>query len=331
MDTVIERQPFDMAKINSQSEDDLFYFVEQNPDAAERITAPRYSYWASVFRIFFKKRGNIVALVVLALVLLMSYIFPLIFPYDPMAHLRETELINLSPAEAIALRGFSLEWILGTGGTGNSIFYGIWASARISLTLSFICAIINMSIGVIVGAVWGYNKSVDSVLNVIYNIVANVPYLLLISVLVYVLDRSFGSFIFALTITGWLGIAYFMRTQVLIIRDREYNLASRCLGTPMFRIVTKNVLPYLTSVIVTLLASDIPAYISSEVYLTYLGIGMSAEVPSLGHMIGDAQTSWVLYPWPFWAPVIVSAIITVILYFVGQSLADASDPRSHMK
>jgi len=188
-----------------------------------------------------------------------------------------------------------------------------------------------MSIGVILGAFWGYNKAVDSALNVIYNIVANVPYLLLISVLIYVLGSGFGSFIFAMTITGWLGIAYFMRTQVLIIRDREYNLASRTLGTNIGRIVTHNVMPYLTSVVVTLLASEVPSYISAEVYLTYLGIGMSSDVPSLGHMIGDAQDGWMTYPWAFWSPVAVAALLTIILYVLGQSLADASDPRSHMK
>lgn len=328
--STISRQPFDMAKMKTQSEDELFYFVEQNPEAAERITAPRYSYWASVFRIFFHRKTNIIVLTFLTLVVLMAIFFPVFAPYDAMAHLRDS-ISNLSPSQAIDKLGFSLEWVLGTGVWGNSIFYGIWASARLSLALSFICAIINMTVGVIIGAVWGYNKAVDSVLNVIYNIVANVPNILLISVLVYVIGSGFGSFIFALTITGWLGIAYFMRTQVLIIRDREYNLASRCLGTPMFRIVTKNVLPYLTSVIVTLLASEIPAYISAEVYLTYLGIGMSAEIPSLGHMISDAQSSWILYPWAFWSPVAISSIITVILYVVGQNLADASDPRSHMK
>ena len=319
-----------MAKMKSQSEDDLFYFVEQNPEAAERITAPRYSYWASVFRIFFHKKINIVVLTILVLVLLMSFIFPLVFPYDAMEHLTEN-VRNLSPSEAIAARGWSLEWIFGTGIWGNSIFYGIWASARTSLSLSLICAAINMTVGVLIGAVWGYNKALDSILNVVYNIIANVPYILLISVLVYIIGSGFGSFIFALTVTGWLGIAYFMRTQVLIIRDREYNLASRCLGTPMIRIVTKNVLPYLTSVIVTLLAAEIPSYIGMEVYLTYLGIGMSAEIPSLGHMIGDAQASWIQFPWAFWAPVAISSIITIILYVVGQNLADASDPRSHMK
>ena len=326
----LKKTPLDMELIATQKDDELFYFVDQSTVSSERITAPRYSYWRSVFRIFFSKKGNIIALALLILVVAMAFIFPAIFTYDKYEHVADS-IANKSPAYLIDRFGFSFEWLLGTGQNGDSIFYGIWASAKISLSLSFICAIINMAVGILVGAVWGYNKAVDSVLNIVYNIVANVPYLLLISVLVYVIGSGFFSFVFALTITGWLGIAYFMRTQVIIIRDREYNLASRTLGTPMVRIVSKNVLPYLTSVIVTLLAAEIPSYISSEVFLTYIGIGLSADVPSLGHMISDAQTSWVDYPWAFWGPVAISAVITIILYVVGQNLADASDPRSHMK
>ncbi len=116
-----------------------------------------------------------------------------------------------------------------------------------------------MTIGILVGALWGYSRSVDQVMLVVYNIIANVPYILLISVLVYIIGSGFWSFIFALTITGWLGIAYFFRTQVMIIRDREYSLASRCLGTPVTRVISKNILPFLTSVIVTLLATELPS------------------------------------------------------------------------
>ena len=326
----LSKTPLDFEKIAQQTDDELFYFVDQSSVSSERITAPRYSYWRSVFRIFFSKKSNIIALALLVLIVALAFILPAIFEYNKFEHNLEN-IANKSPAYMFAERGFSFEWLLGTGQFGDSIFYGIWASARISLSLSFICAIINMTIGIIIGAVWGYNKAVDMVLNLIYNIIANVPYLLLIAVLVYVIGSGFMPFVFALTITGWLGIAYFMRTQVIIIRDREYNLASRTLGTPMPRIISKNVLPYLTSVIVTLLAAEIPSYISMEVFLTYIGIGLSAEVPSLGHMISDAQTSWMTYPWAFWGPVGISAVITIILYVVGQNLADASDPRSHMK
>ncbi len=310
--------------------DDLFRPVGEDAIFSEKITAPRYSYWKSVFRVFFRKRMNIVILIILALIVLAAFILPTFMPYDVMENVTNASTFNLSPAKAMAQMGRSFKWILGTGPWGNSIMYGIISSAKTSLMLAVICAAINMVVGILIGALWGYSKKVDAVMLVIYNIIANVPYILLVSVLVYIVGSGFWSFVFALTITGWLGIAYFFRTQVMIIRDREYSLASRCLGTPVLRVVNKNILPFLTSVIVTLLATELPSYISMEVFLSYIGIGLSATVPSLGRMIQQAQTSFLTYPWEFWPPVAVASAITIILYVLGQNLADASDPRTHM-
>ena len=310
---------------------DLFRFIDSNSISSEKIVAPRYSYWKSVFRVFFRKKSSIIMLVFLVLILLVSFIMPSFWKYDPMENVQNAATFNLSPAKAMAyFHDGTLKWILGTGAMGNSIFYGIIASARTSLLLATICAAINMTIGIIVGAVWGYSKKLDAVMLVIYNIISNVPYILLISVLVYVIGSGFWSFIFALTVTGWLGIAYFFRTQVMIIRDREYSLASRCLGTPVHRVISKNILPFLTSVIVTLLATELPSYISMEVFLSYIGVGLSATVPSLGRMIQQGQTAFLTFPWAFWPPVAVASAITIILYLLGQNLADASDPRTHM-
>lgn len=313
-----------------QNEDELFHFIDNNTINSERITAPRYSYWKSVFKVFFKKKINWFLLGLFVFILLMTFVFPLFIEYNEYENIVNVELNNLTPAAAIQRFGFSLKWILGTGPNGNSMFYGVWTSAKTSLLLSFTCAAINMLIGVILGAVWGYSKRLDAIMNVIYNIIANVPYILLITVLIYVIGSGFWSFVFALTLTGWLGIAYFFRTQVVIIRDREYNLASKCLGTPILRIVSKNVLPFLTSVIVTILATELPSYISYEVFLSYIGVGLTAETPSLGRMIQSAQTSFMTFPWSFWPPVVVASLITIILYILGQNLADASDPRTHM-
>lgn len=316
------------------NEDELFHFVDINTINSERITAPRYSYWKSVGRVFFKKKINWVMIGILFVILVMTIFVPMFIPYDATEYTLAGEAAKrLSPAAAIAYHkgdGSSpLKWILGSGEYGNSIFAGIWAGSRTSLSLSVICATINMTIGILLGAVWGYSKRLDSIFTFIYNIVANVPYILLISVLVYVIGAGFWSFVFALTVTGWLGIAYFFRTQVLIIRNREYNLASRCLGTPITRVVTRNILPFLTSVIVTLLATELPSYINSEVFLSYIGVGLSASTASLGRMISDAQGSFLSYPWAFWSPVAIASIITIVLYVLGQNLADASDPRTH--
>ncbi len=319
-------------KMNSIQNAELFRFIDRDEISSEKITAPRYSYWRSVFRVFFRKKINIVMIVILVLLFLGAFLLPKFWVYDQYENVLDAKTYNLNPKQALAYfnDGNPIKWCLGTGQLGNSIMYGIWSSAKTSLLLAIVCAAINMTIGIIVGAIWGYSKRFDAVMLVIYNIIANVPDILLLSVLVYVIGSGFWPFVFALTCTGWLFIAFFFRTQVMIIRDREYSLASRCLGTPINRIISKNILPFLTSVIVTLLATNLPGYINSEVFLSFIGIGLSASVPSLGRMIQQGQNAFLTYPWAFWPPVIIASILTIMLYFLGQNLADATDPRTHM-
>lgn len=183
----------------------------------------------------------------------------------------------------------NIHWILGTGAAGQSTFDAVWFGSRISISLAFICAAINLSVGVVVGSIWGFSKKVDVFMQEVYNILANIPYILLIAVMVMLFKAGFWTMVLALTITGWLGIAYFIRTQVVIIRDREYNLASKCLGTSTLKIAMKNILPFMTSVIVTLAATEIPSYISYEVFLAYIGMGMSDM--SLGRLIYESESA----------------------------------------
>ena len=312
------------------SEEELFKPFDNSSLNSEKITAPRYSYWQSVFRVFFKKKINIVILSLLAIIILFAYVYPLIFEYDPFANIMNTTAKHLSPSKAIDKFGFSLRYILGTGSSGQPTFDAIWYGSRISISLAFVCAAINMTVGVIIGSIWGFSKKVDIFMTEVYNVIGNVPYLLFISVMVMIFTANFWTMVLAMTATGWLGIAYFIRTQVVIIRDREYNLASKCLGTSTFKIAIKNILPFMTSVIVTLLATEIPSYISYEVFLSYIGMGLSDM--SLGRLIYASESATVTPGWgfEFWSPVAVSAIITIVLYVVGQNLGDASDPRSHM-
>jgi len=311
------------------SEEELFSRVEHDDTDSEKIAAPRYSYWQSVFRVFFRKKLNIVILGLLAVLILFAYVYPMLTEYDKFANLMDGSTKHLSPSEAIDKFGFQLKYILGTGSAGQSTFDAIWYGARISISLAFICAAINMTVGVVIGSVWGFSKKVDMVMTQVYSIIGNIPYVLFISVMVMLFSPSFWTMVLALTITGWLGIAYFIRTQVVIIRDREYNLASRCLGTSTFKIAMKNILPFMTSVIVTQLATEIPSYISYEVFLAYIGMGLSEM--SLGRLIFEAESAMVTPGWEFefWSPVAVASIITVVLYVVGQNLGDASDPRTH--
>jgi len=323
----------DLSELN-MSDAELFAPVSRDNLESEKITAPRYSYWKSVFRVFFRKKINVIVLSVLAVLIAFTYIYPAVIEYDaavdPYVNLMDAQGKHLNPAAAMEHFGQNIHWVLGSGAAGESTFDAIWYGSSISVSLALVCALINMTVGVLIGAVWGFSKKFDIFMTEVYNVVANVPYILLISVVVLIMSASFWSMVFALTITGWIAIAYFIRTQVIIIRDREYNLASKCLGTPITRIATKNILPFMTSVIVTLAATEIPSYISYEVFLSYIGMGLKDM--SLGKLIQSAQSAMVTPGWEieFWAPVAVASIITVVLYVVGQNLGDASDPRTHM-
>lgn len=313
---------------------ELFSFSKQEFQDAEAITAPRYSYWQYVRRGFFQKRSNWICLGILAIVLLFAFGYPLLIGYDaqvdPYRNLLDAGAKHLSPKAAMEKFGYNIHWVLGAGASGQSTFDAVWYGAGISLALALICAGINLTVGIIVGLLWGFSRKLDAVMTEVYNIVSNVPYILLVSVIVLILSAGFWSMVFALTVTGWLPVAYYIRNQVLIIRNREYNIASQCLGTPTLRLIRRNILPFMTSNIVTLAASEIPSYISYEVFLSYIGLGLSQM--SLGKLIQGAQSAMVTPGWgfEFWSPVAVASVIAVVLYILGQNLADASDPKTHI-
>ena len=312
------------------TDEELFTPVPQDAAAVEKITAPRYSYWHSVLRVFFRKKSNILILAALAFIIVFTYIYPAVMGYDRYGNIMDSTAKHLTPMAAIEKFGFSIRWIFGTGASGQSTFDAMWYGARISLSLALLCTVINFSIGIVVGAIWGFSKRVDVFMNEVRNVVSNVPGTLIISVWVLVFSPSFPTLLFAMCVTGWIGIAYSLRTQVIIIRDREYNLASKCLGSSTVRIAVKNILPFMISFIVTIMATQIPAYIASEAFLSYIGLGISDT--TLGKILYNAQSAMVTpgWGWEFWCPVMLSAFISVVLFLIGQNLGDAADPRTHM-
>ena len=202
----MEEKLIDLSEL-ALSDEELFQRVDNDELESERITAPRYSYWQSVFRVFFKNKLNIVILSILGLLIVFTYVYPIITnydpEYDPFINLLDSSAKHLRPGAAIEKFGFKLKWLLGSGASGESTFDAIWYGSSISISLALVCAIVNMTIGVIVGAIWGFSKKVDMIMTEVYNIIANVPYILLISVVVLIMSASFWSMVFALTVTGW--------------------------------------------------------------------------------------------------------------------------------
>lgn len=183
----------DVSDLN-MSEEALFATVNHDELESEKITAPRYSYWASVFRVFFRKKINIILLLVLTVLLVFTYVYPAVIGYDgkvdPYINLMDSQGKHLQPAAAMAHYEANIHWILGAGASGESTFDAVWHGSRISVSLALVCALINLTVGVCIGAVWGFSKKFDLFMTEVYNVVANVPYVLLISVVVLIMSLS---------------------------------------------------------------------------------------------------------------------------------------------
>lgn len=299
-----------------------FTFVKRDDFASEAIDAPAYSYWRSVMREFFRKKSTILMLGILILIILMSFLYPMFSNYD----FNDVSKVNDFSARYIKPNG---QYWFGTDSNGQSLFDGVWYGARNSILISVIATLITTVVGVLVGGLWGISKTVDRFMMEVYNVISNVPQLLIVIVLTYSIGAGFWNLIFAMSVTSWIGIAYTIRVQILRYRDLEYNLASRTLGTPTLKIINKNILPQLISVIVTMASQSLPGFISYEAFLSFFGLGLPVTTPSLGRLISNYSQNVTTNAYLFWIPLTTLILVSLSLYMVGQNLADASDPRTH--
>lgn len=220
----------------------------------------------------------------------------------------------------------------GTNSIGQDLWSRIWSGTRTSLFIGISVGVICSLIGILMGAIWGYVRKLDRLFTEIYNVLENIPATVIRILITYILRPSLSTIIFVMCLTGWLGMARFVRNQIVIIRDREYNLASRCLGTSTPRMILKNLLPYLVSVIMLRTALAIPDAIGTEVFLTYIGLGLPVSLPSLGNLINEGRLVMtdpaLTYQLIF--PAIIVSIITISFYALGNAFSDAADPRNHV-
>ena len=312
---------------SGMSEQELFTFAEFNAADAERGGYSNYSYWGATLRMFFKNKAAVFFLILMVVLLAFTFIQPYLpGQSDPLlSHKNEwgIPLNNVAP--------FTDGFILGTNSIGQDLWSRIWSGTRTSLLIGFSVAVVEAIVGILVGVLWGYVRKLDFFFTELYNVLDNIPQTLLLILISYVLKPGVSTIIFALCLTGWLGMARFIRNQIIIIRDRDYNLASRCLGTPTRRIIFKNLLPYLVSVITMRMALAIPSAIGNEVFVTYIGIGLPVDTPSLGNLINTGRKLMTIptLRYQLFFPVIVLAIITISFYIIGNAFADAADPKNH--
>ena len=309
------------------SESELFEFAEYDERAAEQREYSNYAYWASTWRAFTKNKAAMALLIFLCALLA----FTMVQPFLP--NQKSPTEIYLDPQTGRQDRNHQpdAEYWFGTNAIGQDLWARIWSGTRTSLLIGLAVGLWNALIGIAVGALWGYVRRLDGLITEIYNVIHNIPPSIILILASYILRPGVGTMIMAMCFTGWLQMARFVRNQIVIIRDREYNLASRCLGTPTRRLIIKNLLPYLVSVIMLRIALAIPQAIGMEVFLTYIGLGLPVSIPSLGNLINEGRIVMMspLTRYQLIFPAMALSAITVSFYVMGNAFADAADPKNH--
>jgi len=315
-------------KLADNIDPSLFEFAEYDSSKAELTGYSNYSFWRSTVQVFLKNKVAVTLLIVVGIVIL----FTLVQPFLPNQKLPNKIYLDSTTGMQLRNQTPNSEYLFGTNSIGQDLWARIWSGTRTSLFIGFAVGLFEAIVGITIGALWGYVRKLDAIITEIYNVWDNIPTTIVLIILTYILKPSIPTIIFAMCMTGWLGMARFVRNLIIIIRDREYNLASRCLGTPTSRIITKNLLPYLVSVIMLRMALAIPSAIGNEVFLSYIGMGLPLDIPSLGNLINEGRilmmTPALRYQLLF--PAAVISIVTISFYVIGNVFADSADPRNHV-
>jgi oligopeptide transport system permease protein len=218
-------------------------------------------------------------------------------------------------------------FLFGTDKTSRDMFKYVFEGLRNSLALGVMTFIICFLFGLAYGAISGYfGGVVDLIMERITDILSGVPWIVVMTLVVLKADSSsFGVFLLALCLTGWIGTAATTRTQFYRFRGREYVLASRTLGASDARLIAKHILPNAMGTIITGAVLMIPSVIFSEATISYLGLGFK-NLSSLGVILSDNQSQLTSHPYQLIFPSIVIALLMISFNLFGNGLRDAINP-----
>ena len=220
-------------------------------------------------------------------------------------------------------------YLFGTNAQGQDFFKVVFSGLLTSLELGFLCAIINITVGVVWGSISGYFGGwVDLLMERVAEILGGVPFIVMMTLIVLLLGSNFWTFLLGLCLTGWMGMAATTRSQFYRFKGREYVLASRTLGASDARLIFRHILPNGIGIIITSGVLMIPSVIFSEATISYLLPGVLAfqGSQSFGVTLSTAQQSITTYPYMIISASIVMAVIMICFNLFGNGLRDAFNP-----
>ncbi|KFE40854.1 oligopeptide transport system permease [Staphylococcus agnetis] len=274
-----------------------------------------------------KNKPAMAASIILILIFFISLIAPFIAPFDP-------NLQNL-----VMIKGdMSAQHWLGTDSGGRDIFSRLLYSGRVSLLFGLVTTIGLMIIGVLIGMISGYYGGwVDTILMRFTEFVMLFPFIPFAVVLNATfsgkIENQYGSAIVlaaVLIALSWVGVARIVRGKVMQEKENEYFLAAQSIGTPVFKILFKHLLPNILSVIIVQATLLFAVQIVAEAGLSFLGFGIDKTVPTWGNMLSDAQEGDILRgkPWIWMPPALAITTTILCINFIGEGLKDALNPKS---
>lgn len=215
----------------------------------------------------------------------------------------------------------------GTTATGEDLFTMLWKGSRVSLIMALVISVINVAIGVTIGAIVGYyGSTLDIVFERIVEIMSNIPFLVIITLLLLRFGSTLPVIVFAFVSTGWIGAYSATRVQVYRYKNREYVLAARSYGAKDSRIITKHILPNAIGTLITSFSLTIPSFIFAESTYSYLGIINYPGIQSVGRLLADGQQEMQRYFHLLLYPALYLSILMLSFNLFSNGLRDAFNP-----
>lgn len=330
-------------EVNKQQNTDFSFAYEKGHHVVDK-TYISSSYGKDVLHAFLKNKGALFGGIVILLITFMAIVGPMMNEHTYKSIIIEhASLVPRIPflenfkifdgtfkgVHQYLNKGFTdVYYWFGADAQGRDIFTRVWEGTRISLLIAVTAVIIDIFIGMIYGLVSGYfGGKVDIVMQRIAEILNGIPTLVIVTLLGLVLPSGISSIIFALMITGWIGMSRVARAQVLKIKESEFILASKTLGASDLEIIFKDILPNIFGQIIIMSMFSIPHAIFTEAFLSFVGLGVPAPMASLGSLIAEGYKSLTIYPHMIFSSVIVLALLMLSFNLFADGLRDAFDPK----
>ena len=218
--------------------------------------------------------------------------------------------------------------VLGTDALGRDILARLMYGTRVSLMVAFVSVLVNLVIGILYGGIAGYlGGAVDAVMMRIVDIISTIPLTLYVILIMMIFGQGLQSIIIALGCVYWVDMARVVRGQVLGLKQQEFVLAARTIGSSPRTILMQHLIPNAMGSILVTATMLIPSAIFMEAFLGYLGIGLRPPLASLGTMCNDANANLRTSPHELLIPALVICLIMFAFNFVGDGMRDALDPK----